>query len=124
MKRLFDPYFICYLSLWSIVHHLRQCNHIIPPINSYLTDFLAVPAIAHLTITIIRNYVVKDQHYCYPGWYITVLVCYLSIVFEWLMPLYSPRYTGDVWDIAAYACGGLFYYFVHARFCIPEKAKN
>lgn len=121
MKRLFDPYFICYLSLYSIVQHLRQCDIIIPLLNGYLTDLMAVPVIAHLTLTVTRNYVVKEQHYRYPAWYIAVLVCYLTIVFEWLMPLYSPRYTGDLWDIVAYACGGFFYCFVHARFYIPER---
>lgn len=115
MMRLFDPYFIVYLALWGIVRHLRATGSIIPVINNYLTDFLAVPAMAHLTITIIRNYVIRDQQYRYPAWYVAVIVLYLSVVFEWLMPALSPVYTGDVWDVAAYALGGLFYYFVHGR---------
>lgn len=115
IKRLFDPLFTSYILLWMLVHALRKANRIIPLINDHLTDLLAVPAIAHLTITIMRLYIVKDLRYRYPLSYVMIIAIYLSVVFEYLMPEYSPVYTGDAGDVAAYCCGALFYYFVHGK---------
>lgn len=115
IRRLFDPYFTGYVLLWVLVHYLRSIGLILPLINSYLTDLLAVPSIAHLTITIIRCYVVNDDTYNYPFGYVLIIIVYLSFVFECLMPVFSPVYTRDWGDMAAYCCGGFFYYFIHGK---------
>lgn len=115
IRKLFDPYFISYGLLWALVHYFRSTGLITPLLNGYLTDFLAVPAIAHLTVTIIRNYVLKDALYNYPFGYVLIIIVYLLFVFEYLMPAWSPVYTGDWGDVAAYGCGGIFYYFIHGK---------
>lgn len=115
IRKFFDPYFISYALLWALVHYFRSKGLIIPLINSYLTDVLAVPAIAHLTITIIRHFGIRDASYSYPFGYVLIIIAYLSFVFEYLMPSWSPVYTGDWGDVAAYGCGGLFYYFIHGK---------
>ena len=97
------------------VHVFRKAGLIIPVFNDYLTDVIAVPAIAHLTITILRTYIVKDPSYYYPFGYVLIIAVYLSVVFEWLMPKFSRVYTRDPGDMIAYGCGVLFYYFVHGK---------
>lgn len=124
IKRLFDPLFTSYCLVWLLVHGLRKSGLIIPLINDHLTDLLAVPAIAHLTITIMRLFIVKDLHYRYPFSYVMIIVLYLSFVFEYLMPEYSPVYTGDAGDVAAYCCGAIFYYFVHGKMNTGKRGKK
>ncbi|WP_127130579.1 hypothetical protein [Pseudoflavitalea rhizosphaerae] len=124
IRRLFDPLFSSYILIWLVVHGLRKSGMIIPVFNDHLTDVLAVPAIAHLTVTVIRTYIAKTQPYSYPFGYVLIIAVYLSVVFEWLMPKFSPVYTGDPGDILAYGCGVLFYYFVHGKMKTGKKEKR
>ncbi|QEC42474.1 hypothetical protein [Pseudobacter ginsenosidimutans] len=124
IRRLFDPLFICYGLLWLLVQGFRKAGVIITIFNDYLTDLIAVPAIAHLTITIIRTYIVKDRSYNYPFGYVLFIAVYLSVVFEWLMPGFSRVYTGDPGDMIAYGCGVLFYYFVHGKMKTGKKGNR
>ena len=70
---------------------------------------------AHITLTITRQYIVKNNAYTYPLSYLLFIAGYTAIVFEWLLPLCSTKYTGDVWDVVAYFGGSLFYYYVHVH---------
>lgn len=40
---------------------------------------------------------------------IVFAVLYQTIIFEFILPNISERYTYDVWDVVAYAVGGLFF---------------
>lgn len=120
MKRLFDPFLLTYGALWGIIHACRYLQHPVPLLNGYLTDFLAVPVMAHLSVTFIRAFIVRNNHYRYPLSYLLFIALYTAVAFEWVMPRFSTAYTGDVWDVVAYFAGSLFYYFVHSR--VGERA--
>ncbi|MBS0027606.1 hypothetical protein ACTJJ0_32265 [Chitinophaga sp. 22321] len=120
MKRLADPMFITYAGLWILVHLCRRLHQPLPLLNGHLTDFIAAPVIAHITLTITRTFIVKNQQYSYPLSYLLFIACYLSVVFEWIAPQLSPVYTRDAWDIAAYFAGSLFYYYFHPK-NYPQK---
>ncbi|SEW52703.1 hypothetical protein [Chitinophaga arvensicola] len=115
MKRLFDPFMLTYCSAWILIHACRYFHCPIPLLNGYLTDFTAVPAIAHVSVTFIRTYILRDQCYRYPLSYLLFIAVYTAVAFEWVMPRYSGVYTRDNWDVVAYFAGGVFYYFVHGR---------
>lgn len=115
MKKLFDPLFVFYCAAWCLIHFFRYIHHPIPLLNGYLTDLTAVPAMAHLTVTITRRFIVQDDTYVYPLSYILFIAAYVSFVFEWLMPRCSNRYTGDWWDVTAYFAGSIFYYCFHRK---------
>ncbi|MBO9729241.1 MAG: hypothetical protein J7623_11445 [Chitinophaga sp.] len=115
MKKLFDPLFITYCLLWIVIHLFRHLQQPIPVLNSYLTDFIAVPAMAHVTLTITRQYIIRNNVYTYPLSYLLFIAGYTAFIFEWLLPHYSPKYTSDVWDVVAYFGGSLFYYYVHGN---------
>ncbi|MBV7532881.1 hypothetical protein [Chitinophaga sp. sic0106] len=115
MKQLFDPLFTGYCLVWLAVHYCRQAGIILPFINGQLTDFIAVPAIAHLTLTVTRIYIIRQPAYQYPLVYLLFIAIYTTVLFEVIMPRFSGRYTPDLLDAAAYLGGGLFYYFVHQR---------
>jgi len=115
MKRLFDPLFLVYCVLWCIIHLFRYVHLPVPLLNGYLTDFIAVPVMAHIALTFTRRYIVCNEHYTYPQYYLLFMAFYMSVVFEWVMPGCSPIYTRDAWDVAAYFGGALFYYYVHGK---------
>lgn len=115
MRGLLDPLFLIYCGLWGIIHFFRYIQQPVPLVNGYLTDFIAVPAMAHVALTFTRNCIVRDKHYTYPLSYLLFIALYMSVVFEWVMPRFSADYTGDICDVAAYFGGGLFYYYVHGK---------
>lgn len=115
MKQLFDPFFIAYCLAWGVIHLFRYLAQPVPLLNGYLTDFLAVPAMAHLAVTFTRRWVVRDRSYTYPLSYLLFIALYVSIVSEWIMPVYATSYTRDWWDVVAYFAGSIFYYCLHGR---------
>lgn len=122
MKRLFDPLFTGYCIVWLTVRAFRHIGEPLPLINGYLTDFVAVPVIAHIAIMFTRKVVLRNNYYTYPLSYLLFLAAYTSIVFEWIMPRYSSTYTSDIWDIVAYFAGALFYFFIHRPLFAKTKA--
>lgn len=115
MKRLFDPLLLTCGGLWCIVHAGRYLQHPLPLLNGHLTDFLAVPVLAHISVTFIRVFIVRNNDYRFPLSYLLFIALYTSVAFEWVMPRFSTAYTSDGWDVVAYFAGSLFYYFVHGR---------
>ncbi|MEC5145628.1 hypothetical protein [Chitinophaga sp. 212800010-3] len=96
---------------WTVVHLVRYYSLPLPAlINGQLTDFLAVPVIAHIALIVVRLFVVRNPYYIMPLYYILFIVGYVSVVFEWLMPAVSAKYTGDWLDVAAYLAGGIYFY--------------
>ncbi|NLR56537.1 hypothetical protein HGH93_00385 [Chitinophaga polysaccharea] len=115
MKKLFDPLFITYGVTWCIIHLCRYLHQPIPVLNDHLTDLVAVPAMAHLSLHFIRRFIVCNANYTYPLGYLLFMAGYTAVVFEWIMPHFSSRYTGDWWDVAAYFGGSFFYYYFHGN---------
>jgi hypothetical protein len=115
MKGTAEKLFIFYCLAWCIVHFLRYINCTIPWINDHLTDLIFIPVTANITIAIIRKYVVKNQHFQYPLWYVLSIALYASILFEFILPQISDAHTADISDVVSYFLGGLFYYYVHQK---------
>jgi hypothetical protein len=115
MKQLFDPFFITYCLAWMLIHVCRHLHQPVLLLNDYLTDFIAVPAMAHLTLTFTRRYIVRSKAYNYPLGYVLFIALYTAVAFEWVMPHFSSKYTGDWWDVVAYFAGSIFYYCFHGK---------
>jgi hypothetical protein len=115
VNRLFDGLFISYCLLWIIIHVFRRLAFPIPLLNSWLTDFLFVPVVAHAAIVFSRHFVVRNKNYIYPLSWLLAIALYSAIAFEIVAPLFSSRATADLWDGVAYLLGGLFYYYVHQQ---------
>jgi len=57
----------------------------------------------------------KNSTFQLPLSMIAFAVVYVSIVFEFVMPKFSARYTADPMDIVFYALGALFFFLFQAR---------
>lgn len=112
MKTLFNPWFLTGCIVWLVVITLRRAGHPLPYLNGYLTDGFAIPVIANLGLWFQRVVVYRTNYYVLSVWHVAFIVAYVSLVFEWLLPRWSSRYTGDSIDVILYIAGGFFYFFV------------
>ncbi len=113
MKRLLDPLFLGYGLAWWLIHSFRWAGAPIPFLNSYLTDFVFVPLVAHVALRIIWVFVVQNETYRIPCSYLVFMALYTSVVFEGFMPAIAKTYTRDAGDVLAYFAGAFFYYGIH-----------
>lgn len=77
----------------------------------YLNDFLTIPMVATICLQGVW-FVEKDTNVRLNTFTIVSLVLLFSIYFEYYLPMKSPRFTGDLWDVACYSLGGTVFYFL------------
>lgn len=97
-------------SLWLLIHIFRWQGQPLPYLNGHLTDLIVVPLMAEICGVVLRRWIVKNRDYQLPLGYVLFIAAYVAVVFEWIMPAYSPRYTGDWLDAGAYFAGAIGYY--------------
>lgn len=114
---------LCALG-WCFIHFFRYMGSPVPFLNSYLTDFLAVPAMAHGALLFTRRFVARDPGLVYPFTWILFIVVYTSLVMEVAAPAYSSTYTGDWGDVVAYLLGGVCYHLLLKYFAARAHKKR
>ncbi|BAU52659.1 hypothetical protein [Mucilaginibacter gotjawali] len=112
MKTLLNPWFIAGCLVWLIVKTTRVLDIPVPWLNSYLTDFFAVPVITSIGLWLQRVFIIKSNYYVLSPLQVVFMVIYISALFEGLLPLLSKTYTADWVDVFLYCIGGLFFYRV------------
>ncbi|HSI91725.1 MAG TPA: hypothetical protein VK927_11450 [Adhaeribacter sp.] len=112
----FNPLFqICTFLyvLHSVWRQLLLPEHWL--LQNYLNDLLCLPLVLSLAVFLQRHIVLRQPAYSLSGWQIGLVVAYFSVTFEGIFPWFMPRYTADIFDVAAYVAGGwLFYRFGNA----------
>ncbi len=125
MHLLKNPYFLlasfCYLTNRFLFKLIGFQDVVVP----YLNDLLCLPVALTLALFL--------QHQLFPGVarnrlnkaQVIFSFLYFSVFFEGILPAFSERYTRDLWDIPAYAAGGiLFYYFCNPKAqTLPKEVK-
>lgn len=107
-------WFVFGLLIWAVIAYLRDQKIVIPVVNDYLTDLYSVPMYSYT--------IMKIMHLTYsPNWkpdikFLVGAALNLTIVFEVICPLLSPRYTADPIDVICYFTGAGIYYFVLKKF--------
>lgn len=90
---------------------LRKTGVIVPFVTNYFTDLLAVPIICSLALAFQRRFV-EPAGYRFKAGHVIFVVVYTAIVFEWLLPQFTARYTADGIDVVLYILGGLLFWFL------------
>ena len=109
---MLNIWFITGCLTWLAVHAARTTGHPLPYINSYICDAFAVPVIGNLALWFQRVFIIKNNYYVQSAAQVMFLVVYMSLFFEWLLPMVSKIYTADWRDVLLYCIGGVFFYFV------------
>ncbi|WP_162416886.1 magnesium citrate secondary transporter [Cyclobacterium roseum] len=111
-----NPYFLLPVLLFWVNQYLERIEEVyLPFIHSYWDDLLAMPVILGITLQFYRwIHPLKAQLVFSPvqvlaGW------LYVSLIFEYLLPRWSDRYTADLWDVCCYLLGSVYFYFLINR---------
>lgn len=78
-------------------------------LSNYLNDFLTLPMVSTLCLHAVW-WVKKNRSIRLDMVSISSLVVMYSLYFEYYLPKYTSRYTGDIWDVICYASGGIVFY--------------
>jgi hypothetical protein len=103
---LLNPWFIGAAVLFSLHYLLQMVGVGIPFADAYLDDLLCMPVILSLGLAVMRYFYQKPA---LSHSQIVFTLIYCSLLFEVLLPLYSPIYTGDFIDVGLYTIGAWFF---------------
>lgn len=108
MKVLLHPVFIVSVLLFALNQALEQAGVYIWPLYTHLDDILCMPIVLTLILAAERLYF-NNPFFTHPKRYLLATVLLFCVVFEWLLPLLSAKYTSDILDVAAYIMGALLF---------------
>ena len=109
-----DRYLIFYCGSWILIRATRKLGYPIPILNNWLTDFIFVPLICYIALSIGHLLLGRNRTpLFYPLYQVMILSSVVSIVFEILLPDYTTYNTGDPLDAISYFLGGFFYRYIH-----------
>lgn len=110
MTILRHPIFITLTTLAAFVYISSMTGLALPKIISfYLNDLLCMPVVLSICLVIMRR-LKRKSHLYIPLSAIVVITAYFSFHFEWLLPKFLERYTGDIIDVGLYIIGALLFY--------------
>ena len=114
------PLLFLLLALY-VVHLVLKFGRVpVPPFFShYFADLLCMPLLLSSAGLFMRW--LRAEEGLYLSWaMILVATLYVSLVFEYVLPLLFERYTADVWDVVMYGVGGGLF-FVFQKRLLPQK---
>ncbi|SMC97218.1 hypothetical protein [Pedobacter africanus] len=99
-----------FLTIYLIIYLVKMTGFIFPPlVQYYVSDLLAVPVVAGLSIQFMR-WLLQDSSLVLRAWQVIFITTLFSFLFEILLPLLMERYTGDVVDVLMYCTGSSFFW--------------
>lgn len=119
-----DKYFMFYCCSWLLIRYTRKLHLPIPLLNNWLTDFVFVPLIAHVSFILGSVIFITNGTFKYPLYQILSISLLTALVFEGFLPYYTHYNTADFNDILAYFAGGVFYYAVHQNYTSKKIRKT
>ncbi len=96
--------------------YVSKISHVALPnwVYFYLGDLLCMPFVLSLCLVAVR--IIKNDDSLYiPLGPIIALTAFYALYFEWLLPQYNARYTGDIIDVVMYILGSALFYVFQKR---------
>ena len=121
---ILDRYFVFYCCSWILIRYTRKLHLPIPLLNNWLTDFVFVPLIAHISFALGSVIFTTNGTFKYPLYQILSISLLSALVFEGFLPYYTDYNTADFYDVLAYFAGGVFYYAVHQNHASKKIRKT
>lgn len=120
LRSLCPNWFIIALAVVGLHQFVQKiCGISIPLIDSYLDALLFMPIALHLLLWEQRLLFSKGHHYTFskPKLFLYWLV--MSIIAEYLFPIWHHGFTADIIDVLCYALGTLAFNLIGNK---PAKA--
>ncbi len=109
-----------FLLALYVVHLVLKFGQVPVPLffSHYFADLLCMPLLLSSAVLFMR-WLKADAGLYLSGAMILVATLYVSLVFEYVLPLFFQRYTADVWDVGMYGVGGGLF-FVFQKYFLPR----
>lgn len=115
-------YFVFSILLGTFIYFAQKLSIQLPRIvRFYVNDFLIIPIILTTSLFILR-WSRNNKSYKISFWIILYLCTLYSIIFEYYLPQFHPRYTADSIDVILYFASGLIFYYLQKN--NNEQHKN
>lgn len=111
---LLHPFWIGSVLVYLVLFGLKKAEISIPYVSWYAADLLAMPVVLGIVLWAWRNRPARREPVL-PRAYVAATLLIFSLLFEWLFPLLTPRFTADPWDIACYTAGALAFCRIQNR---------
>lgn len=113
-QTLIHPLFIGIVILSGTNKLLELIGISIPFINAYMDDLFCIPFVLTPTLYLMRRFVFNNENYILGKLQIALAIIYCAVLFELILPQFSPKYTADIRDVVCYISGAiLFNYFIN-----------
>ncbi len=99
------------VTYWTFFFAKRNGFIAHPFVQGYLSDFLAIPLMLGVILIIMRWYT-NNPSFRFSIAQIIFAFIYMSLVFEWFIPIYRSNFHADWWDVVAYGAGAWVYFKV------------
>ncbi len=117
MKKSVISYFIGSVLIGSCIYLSSVFGIVLPRIiRFYVNDFLIIPMVLTVLLYTVRK-TQNNRHKTISIFNILYLCLLYSLIFEFWLPKFQQRYTGDMMDVCLYFLSGILFYFL-------QKEKN
>ena len=116
---MFRKYSILLILSFSYLVHLffKYGQYNVPWFfSNYFADVLCLPLLLSFSLLLLRHFKKENTLWLNTNQIIFTLI-YTSILFEFVLPKYSDRYTSDFFDFFAYSFGTFFFYIFQKKIC-------
>lgn len=104
---------LCFFAL--LIYLVNRFSLSLPNwVYFYVNDLLCMPIVLSFSLAILR-FIKKTETIYVPLSIIFMLTTYYAIFFEWLMPQFNSRYTGDLIDVFLYYIGAILFYLFQKK---------
>ena len=115
MKKMLTYYVFVSIIIGLSIYSCEKLGVLLPSIvRFYVNDFLIVPIVLFFCLKLIRkiNGSIKITFTIFQVLYISL---FYSVIFEYWLPKFHPRYTADTIDVFLYFSGGLVFYILQKK---------
>lgn len=110
--KLLPYYFVFSIILGTCIYVAQKFKVKLPEIiQFYMNDFLIIPIILTTSLYMLR-WSKNSKSYTISLWIICYLCILYSVIFEYYLPQFHPRYTGDWIDVILYFASGMVFHFL------------
>lgn len=108
---IFNPVFMISVACYIALLVCKKAEIYLGLISDYGADFLAMPVVLGIALTVIRLMRKEWREYRFLIGHVLAGVILYFILFEFVYPRLTPRFTADLLDGIAYLLGGVLFYF-------------
>jgi hypothetical protein len=120
LKTLFSTHmhrniwFFVFFFLFIINYFAQHLGYSNAFTRNYLDDILAMPIILFIARFCLRI-IYQNPKLLLDNTLIILGFLFISVAFEWILPIYISKLTADIWDVFCYLIGTIGFWFFFSK---------